>query len=53
MLLLSFEDEFDCLTRIDDGVGLSSDFVCRGGIGGGREGFFFNSLSIPSDTESL
>jgi hypothetical protein len=52
-LLLSFEEEivgFDCLTRtngVGEGavVGLSSDFVCRGGIGGGRGRFFFDSLS--------
>jgi len=48
---LSFDEEivgFDCLIRTDGGVdvvGLSSDFICRGGIGGGRE-FFFDSLSI-------
>jgi hypothetical protein len=52
-LLLSLEAEvvgFDCLTRTNgtgegDVVGLSSDFVCRGGIGGGRGRFFFDSLS--------
>jgi hypothetical protein len=42
----------DCLLRTNGGGGvvdLSSDFVCRGGIGGGREtfiAFFFASMSI-------
>lgn len=52
-LLLSFEEEIirlDCLLRINGGgvVVLSSDLVCRGGIGGGRGTLvplFFNSTS--------
>jgi hypothetical protein len=41
----------DCLLRTNGGgvVDLSSGFVCRGGIGGGREtfiAFFFASMSI-------
>ncbi len=53
--LVSIDEEMvgcDCLLRTNGGGGvvdLSSDFVCRGGIGGGREtfiAFFFASMSI-------
>jgi len=53
--LVSIKEEIvgcDGLLRTNCGGGvvdLSSDFVCRGGIGGGREtfiAFFFASMSI-------
>lgn len=61
-LPLSLLEEVDCLARTNDGnggvdvVGFSSDFVCRGGIGGGRGivvEFFFDSLSIKEENIRL
>ncbi len=50
LLLLLLSVEFDCLIITDDWSGFSSDFICRGGIGGGRGiEFFFDSLSIQKN----
>jgi hypothetical protein len=49
VLLVEFTG-FDCLTN--DGFGLSSDFICRGGTGGAAEGKFVEFL-FDSDSENI